>query len=336
MRLAVLLLTLLVIVSLTLLAFGLPVGPSLGLMAHGAFGDKFGLARTLVKSIPLLILAMGIVIAWKAGMYNIGGEGQFVCGGLAAAILFKAVGPNVPGPIFWVLALALSALCGSGYAWLAGWLFTKRGVSVVIGTILLNFVAIQVLAWAVAGPLRQADGALPQSDLIPDRLLLPKFDRQVDLHAGIFLAALAPLAVWWFLYRSKTGFDLRVVGASPSAARANRIPAERLQRLSMSLSGALCGLAGGIEYLGITGQVGSSFSQQWGFLAIPVALLGGLEPWLVAVCALFFGALFAGSEQLARFSTGGPTLVFVIQGVAVLAVVAAQTIRSRRAKVAAE
>lgn len=315
---------------LTLAVFGLPIGPSLALMAQGAFGDKAGIARTLVKTIPLLGTGLGMVLAWRAGMYNIGGEGQFIVGGLVGALFYKIVGPTFNPALLCAGVLVGSVAGGAAYGWFAGWLYTRRGVEVVISTILLNFVAIQLLAWAVKGPLQEAKHALPQSDLLPEGAMLHRFDPQTDLHAGLFIVLGAVVVVTLYLFWTRAGFELQVVGANPRAARANRIDIKRVQERAMLLSGALCGLAGGIELAGTAGQLDSSFSQQWGFLAIPVALLGGLHPVLVVFSALYFGALFAGSVQFARFTPAGATLIYVIQAVAVLALVGVQSLAARK------
>ncbi len=315
---------------ITLAVFGLPIGRSLALMFQGAFGDRFGISRTIVKTIPLLVTGLGIVVAWRARMYNIGGEGQFIVGGLAGGAFFKLVGTGLPSSVLTAGILLCCTLGGAVYGWFAGWLFTRRGVETVISTILLNFIAIQLLAWAVTGPLQESARALPQSELLPTQVMLPKFDPQLDLHAGMFVAMGALLLITGFLYWTKTGFELQVVGANPRVARANLIDAKRIQERAMLISGSLCGLAGGIELTGTAGQLGASFSQQWGFLAIPVALLGGLKPQWVLVSALYFGALFAGSEQLARFTPTGATLIYVIQAVAVLALLATQSSNVRK------
>jgi len=317
---------------LTLVVFGLPVADSLQLLAEGAFGDKFGISRTLAKATPLLLTGLGMVIAWRAGMYNIGGEGQLIVGAIGGAAVAAALMGKVVGPVLNPLILAAAMATGALWSGFAGWLQVARGVPAVISTILLNFVAIQLLAWSVQGPLRRSEGGLPQTAPLPADTMLLKFDRQLDLHFGIVIAVITVLLVTAFLYGTRSGFRLRLVGASPTAARANRIPSERVAIGSMMLSGALCGLAGGVEYTGITGVLGTGFPQGWGFLAIPVALLGGLHPLGVMLSGLYFGALFAGSENLARFSTSGTTLIYVIQAAAVLAVVALAP-RARPAKV---
>lgn len=320
---------LVVVLALTLACFGVGVGPGLQLLAEGAFGDKFAVARTLVKATPLLLTALGMTVAWKTGVYNIGGEGQYIVGAVFAAAIGKLLLPTPPGPIWTVLMLIAGIIGGASYAALAGWLFVRRGVEIVISTILLNFIAIQILGWAVEGPLKEKAGQVPQTDSIPDSAMLVKFDRQMDLHAGVVLALLAAVAVYLLMYRTRLGFLMRVTGDNRRAARANQIPADRLQVVAMAISGGLCGLAGGVQYLGIVGRLGTTFPEQWGFLGIPVALLGGLHPLGVIPAAVYFGALFAGSDQLSRFTPAGTSLVYVIQAVAVLGFVAMSTAKWR-------
>ena len=307
---------------LTLIVFRLPVGESLKLMFQGALADKNGIARTLLKATPLMLTGLGATVAWRAGMYNIGGEGQFLVGTLFGCAFAKVGLHTMPGGVLLVGIILSCIVGGAAWAWIAGWLFARRGVEVVISTILLNFIAIQLLDWAVSHPLQEAKHQLPQTDMLPEAAMLPRIDRQLDLHLGIAIVFVVALGVWAWLRYTKAGYRLRLVGASPSAARANNVNAKRVQVGAMMLSGALCGLAGGIEYVGLAGQVGQGFSQQWGFLGIPVALLGGLNPLGVIPSAEFGGALFAGSENLARFTPAGATLVYVIQAVVVLGLVA--------------
>jgi simple sugar transport system permease protein len=268
-----------------------------------------------------------MVVAWRAGVYNIGGEGQLLMGALLGAALAKFIVPTgLPGPIGCGLILVASMVGGAGWATLASWLSIRRGVEVVIGTILLNFVAIQLLNWAVAGPLQEAKHTVPLTDALPEAWMLPKLSRQLDVNFGSVIAILFAVAVSVFLFRTVAGYQLRLVGESPRTARAYQVSPTLAKYRAMAWSGALCGLAGGLDYAGVAGQIGNGFSQQWGFLAIPVALLGALHPLGVIPSAIYFGALFAGSENLARFTPAGTTIVFVIQGAAVLTFVA---VRSR-------
>ncbi len=318
-----------VLLALVFVAFGAPVGLSFQRIAEGALATEAGQARTLVKMTPLLLTGLGVLIAWRAGMFNIGGEGQFVMGGLLA-MTFAILAKGAPAGFVTVMVLVGSAVGGGLYAYLAAWLQIRRGVQVVISTILLNFIALQCLDGLVRGPLRDPVGGLPQSAALPEAAMLTRFNRQTDLHIGVFLALLMAVIVWiWLSYR-RGGYQTRLVGANPRAARAALIPTERIQARAMMISGALCGLAGGVELAGISGRLDAGFDQQWGFLAIPVALLGMLHPLGVVGSSLVFGVLFAGSQNMARVTPGGDRLIFVIQGVAVLAYLALQAIDQRK------
>jgi simple sugar transport system permease protein len=308
---------LVLVVALCLLVFGLPVVASMRDLWEGAAGDRFGIARTLVRATPLVLCALGIIVAWKAKMYNIGGEGQYVIGGICGAWVAHSFS-GLSGGLLNPLVLIGASLGGALYAGIAGWLQVKRGVQVVISTIMLNFIALKVLSYAVTGPLQQESRQNPMTDALPNDAMLARFDSQSDLHAGVFIALVAALLVFVYLYYTKRGFHLRLVGENEEAARVAKVPVSRVQLSAMVLSGGLCGLAGGVDYAGFIGQVGLGFSQQWGFLAIPVALLGGLHPLGVLFSGVFFGGLFAGSENLAMFNSVGGTVVYVIQAVAVL------------------
>ena len=314
---------LIAILIATLAIFGLPVGPSLSLIFQGAFGDKYGLARTIVRIAPLLLTGLGVTVAWRAGMYNIGGEGQYVIGGLCGAWVAKGlVGVNAPAAIVTPAIVVACVAGGAGYGSFAGWLKAKRDVNIVISTILLNFIALQILSWAVSGPLREKGSTLPWTDELPRAVMFFRPDRTSDLHAGVFLALVAALGIYFILFRTRWGFLVRLVGVNPRAAQVNLVDPNRVQVSAMALSGALCGLAGAVQYLGISGQLSVEFSQNWGFLGIPVALLGGLHPAGLLLSATYFGALLAGTANLARFSQGGDTLVYVIQAAAVLGLAA--------------
>lgn len=314
---------LLAILVLTFAIFRIPITSSLGLIAQGSFGDKFGIARTLVKMTPLLITGLGVTVAWRAGMYNIGGEGQFIVGGVCGAAFAKPLlaMPHPPTALITGGVIVCACLGGAAYGAFAGWLKVRRGVDVVISTILLNFIAAEILSYAVTGPLIGQGSTLPLTDQLPHAAMLFQPDRQSDLHAGVILALLLAPVIQFFLFHTRPGFFLRVVGDNPEAAKANKINPARSQLLAMAISGGLCGLAGAVEYLGISGQIGTGFSQNWGFMAIPVALISNLSPLGVIAGSLVFGALLAGSTNLARFTTSGDTLIYVVQGATVLGLV---------------
>jgi simple sugar transport system permease protein len=328
-------LSLFAVLILTLLVFRFDLGISLQAISKGAVGDKYGIARTLVRATPLTLCGLGIAVAWKAGMFNIGGEGQYLLGALAGAYLFKIAG-TAPAPAFQILAALGAILAGGGLALLAGWLQIKRGVQIVVSTILLNFIVIQFLDWSVRGPAQEAARQLPLSDQLPREMLLAKPDAQTDLHLGVLLVPIAALLVFFWFYRTRDGFKLRLVGENPHAARAQRISSPKHQLIAMFVSGGLCGLAGSVDYLGIIGNVGKGSAQNWGFLAIPVALIGGLHPAGVVASGLYFGALMSGCEGLARSNPAGNSVVYVVQAAAVLGYVAFDQIRRHRQREAVD
>jgi simple sugar transport system permease protein len=307
---------------LTLFAFGLDVPRSLGLIFDGALGNRFGLATALVRSTPLVLAGLGMVVAWRAGMFNIGGEGQYMMGALGGAWIAQILIPIAPAPVVNIAILLVGTVFGALFAAFAGWLQVSRGVQVVISTILLNFVAFEVVNWAIRGPLQEAKRQLPQTQSLPDAVMMMRFDPQTSLHSGVIFPLIAVGVVWVFLFVSKAGLKLRFVGDNQDAGKANQLPTGRIQISAMAWSGGLCGLAGTIDYVGLVGHLGSGHAQNWGFLAIPVALLGGLHPVGTLLSGLYFGVLFAGSENLARFTPIGTTIVYVIQAVAVLSFVA--------------
>lgn len=321
------------IISVGLLLAGVPIFEGMRLLVQGAFGDRFAISQSLVRSTPLLLAGLGVAIAWKAGVFNIGGEGQLVIGALFGAASAKLMS-GFALPLGATLLILLASIVG-GAAWsaIAGWLWIKRGVNLVISTILLNFIGIQLLIFGVDGPLRRTGQSAPMTDQLPDAWMLWKPSRQTDFHLGVILAVVVALCVGWYMFRTRSGYLLRATGANPRFIRANRYNPEWIQFKAMLLSGGLCGLAGGVQYLGINGQLTSSFSQQYGFLAIPVALVGGLHPIGVIASSLFFGSLFAGTSNLSRFGGGGSYFVYVVQALAVLALLGYRQLAERSQEV---
>lgn len=314
---------------LVLLVFGLPVGRSLALLLQGSLTASDGLAPALVRWSPLLLTSLGVIVAWKAGQFNIGGEGQYVVGGLVGALVARLLA-GIPGQALNPIVLIGSALGGGAYAFLAGWLYVRRGVQIVISTILLNFIALQLLDYCVTGPLQEAARKLPQTDALPPDAMLMRWNPQSDLHVGVFFGPVLAILITFLLYSTSFGLRLRVVGSNPRAARANRVPVERTQLIAMAISGALCGLAAGIEFTARTGKIGIGFSQNWGFLAIPVALIGGLSPIGAILAAFFFAALFAGGENLERFTPQGSSIILIIQAIVVFGLLVSQSLQKQR------
>lgn len=333
----------LLLLGLTFLALRIPAAEALRSLWTGAFGDAqnghlAALSNTLIETTPLVLTGLGVVVAWRAGLFSIGGEGQLLMGALAATALAK-VGGHLPAPLLTVLMVLVATLSGAVWGALAGWLRVRRNVQEVISTIMLNYVAKFVVSWLVLGVLQEHTHHNPQSESLPNTVLFARLlprqwsdNMQTSLHGGVFLALLAVLVIAVALYRTPMGFGLRVMGQNAEAARAAHFPVDALRMRAMAISGGLCGLAGVIELLGSsTGSLpANDFSSGWGYTAVPVALLGGLHPGGTLLSALFFGALTAGCRNLSQFQGVPTVLIYLIQGMAVLAVVGGRASRARR------
>jgi simple sugar transport system permease protein len=284
-----------------------------GALAQGAFGSAYNVSETFVQSVPLLLTGLGVALAFRCRLFNIGAEGQLLVGAIAAAWAGAPLSP--PAMLHLPLALLIGALAGALWAGVAALLKIYRGVPEVLATLLLNFVALQGVAWMVRGPLQEAARQFPWSDKIavPARLvlLLPG----TRLHAGVVLALLLAVAVWFYLAWTAGGFALRAVGAGPEAAEAAGIPVARTQATAFLLSGALCGLAGAVQISGVTYYLSDNYSPGYGYTAIAVALLANLSPLAVVPSALFFGALTAGSATVQRAGVAS-VVVQILQALA--------------------
>ena len=306
---------------LVLLAGASPV-EAFAALVRGAFGSRAALGETLARSTGLVLTAVGAVVAFRAGVLNIGLEGQFLAGAAAAA----AVGPLLPGHSFTARAAVLLAapLAGALQAAPAAWLAEKRQVPAVLSTILLNLVAAAGVTWLVRGPLRDPSGDYPQSRALADGVALaPLVPGSRATVAVLFALALAAVAAF-LLVRSPLGLALRAVGESPRAARAAGLPDVALRTGAFLASGALAGLAGGLEVLALTGRLYDPFTAGVGYTGIAAALLGGMTPVGAAVSGGLFAALGAGSSALQRDAGVPSALASIVPELAVLGLLLAR------------
>jgi simple sugar transport system permease protein len=266
----------------------------------GALGNPLALEATLLRSVPLLLCGLGVALAFRCGVWNIGGEGQIHVGALVATALATRALDSAPAWLALPVILAGGTAAGTVWAGVAAWLRVRRGVSEVLSTLLLNFIALLAVAWAVQGPLQELVGGYPQSDAFPAATRLSLLPGARRLHTGVLLAALLPLAVWLLLFRSAAGLRLRAVGLAPDAARYAGISPERETARVLLLSGGLAGLAGALEVSGVTGRLFEGLASGYGFTAIAVALLARLHPLGALPAALFFAALASGSGAMQR------------------------------------
>ncbi len=314
------------IVLALLLLGGYPAGASLAALWDGSFGSWYAITSgTLVRAIPLMLTGCAVAVAFRAGVFNIGAEGQFLAGATGAAIVALAV-PHF-GAASVAAALLVGALTGGLWAGIAEVLRSRFGVLEVISTIMLNFLALHGVSYLVRGPLQEPTHVYPQTSSF-DTVRLARIPGAGRLHLGIVLAIVALFVAGWVFRRTAAGFRLLAVGESPAAAQsAGLIDVRRTTRNAFLASGALAGLAGAVEVLGVTYALYENISPGYGYTAIAVALLAGLDPWRVALSAILFGALEAGAGAMQRDANVPSSLVSVIEAILILAVVAAQALR---------
>jgi len=303
--------------------------PGLPLTAYkalfeGSLGTDNARVETLVQAAPLLLAALGIGLGFKAGLFNIGAQGQFLMGAIAAV---AAAGALKGDGALVAIPLSLLAGCAAGAAWglIPGFLKAVSGAHEVVTTIMLNFIALALLSFLVSGPLRLPKSPQPVTAPVSDAAL-PIFIGR-DGHIGIILAFLAVPVVWFLLFRTTRGFEIRAVGANPDASRYAGMKPRRLIILTMTVAGLFAGLAGAGNILGINHQMSATFSTTVGFDAITVALLGRSHPIGIMLAALLFGGMRAGAA-LMQIKAGVPVeLVDVVQSIILLFLVASPIVR---------
>ena len=318
--------------AVLLIATGHEVIPALAAMVRGAFGSYYAItSATIVRMIPLALAGLAVSVAFRAGILNIGAEGQLLVGAAAATAISGTV-VGVPWFIGIPVMLVAGATAGGAWAAIAGGLRLRFGVLEVISTIMLNFVAQYLTGWLVRGPLQEPTRVNPQSATLAPGLQMPVLLDGTRLHAGVVVVVIAAVAVWWWLRSTSSGFRLRAVGANPAAAAsAGGIDVPRTMFGAFLLSGLLAGLAGAVEYTGITYALYENFSPGYGYTAIAVALLARLHPLGVLATALLFGALEAGANAMQRDAGVPSVVVSVVEALLILLVLAADRWRPSRA-----
>ncbi|MBU2484884.1 MAG: ABC transporter permease [Alphaproteobacteria bacterium] len=301
-------------------------------LLQGSVGSLNALSETLTAATPLILAGLGLALGFRTGLFNIGAEGQILMGGMAAVI----TGFSFAGlPVFVLLPLCLlsGALAGAFYAGIAGWLRAATGAHEVISTIMLNLIAYRLIDYMLRLPFVQRPGrADPISKSVPDHAGLPRLldwvDPNLRVHAGIFLALAAVYLVYWLLFRTKIGFEFRASGANPDAARFAGMRSGLIIVLAMASAGALAGLAGSVQVLGVLDRVTPGFSAGIGFDAIAVALLGRSHPVGVLFAGLLFGGLEAGGRQMQVDAGVSIDLIGIIQALIIVFIAAPLLVRA--------
>jgi ABC-type uncharacterized transport system permease subunit len=298
-------------------------------LAKGAFGSTAALVDVIMKATPLMLTGLGTCVAFRSGQWNIGGDGQIYMGALAAT----AVGLALPGLTPWLLIplAVLAGLVGGGlWALLPGVLKAYRGVSEIISTLMLSYVATLVIEYLVNGPMQGSSSYMPQTNMVAEGARLPLLAPPYRVHLGTILALVVAALVYLLLWRSSFGYELRAAGFSPDAARYGGIKVVRNIVWVLVISGGLSGLAGANEVLGFHYRLYVGLSPGYGFTGIIVALLGRLNPIGVVFSSLLFSALIVGASQM-QSAVGVPAAIAgTIQGVVILFVLGTELLLDYR------
>ncbi|MCK6626763.1 MAG: ABC transporter permease [Anaerolineae bacterium] len=336
-------------------------------LLSGGFTSKNGLADTLVKAIPLLLVGLGIVIAFRASVINIGAEGQIIAGALLTTFLALQLGEILPGFVVIIICLLAGTLMGGLWGAIPGFLKARLGVNEILSTVMMNQIAIQIGFYLLRGPMidpaeLEAGTNIPHSARLPKTTDLPRFtdiakwlgfsDSAKDLgltgfwgelygllveptrlHAGLIIALVMGILVYVFLWRTTIGYRIRAVGLNPHAARYAGINVPRYVILSLGLSGAFAGLAGAVEILGLHHRMfePTAVSAGYGFSGIVAALFGKLHPLGAIPSSILFGGLLVGGDKMQRAVQIPQVLVTALLGLVVLFVVSSEIWSRQRA-----
>lgn len=287
---------------------------------YGVFGNLYGFGETLNKFIPLLCCALGFSIAQKSGFFNLGGEGQLYMGGLCA-VLVSLYLPDMPSALQIFLAVLAGMLGGALLSAAAGFLKILFQANELLSTMMLNYLMSLFISLLVSGVLKDPKSSMEQTASISDSLKLPVVMPGSRLHAGIFIALFATFLVWFLHQRTVVGFEMRLSGANPKAARYAGVNAKRSLILVILVSGALAGLGGSLELLGNQYKLMEGFSNSYGFDAIGIAVMGQYHPVGIILASLLFAALRVGTNSMQR-GVGVPLpLLYILQGIIIIAVI---------------
>jgi ABC-type uncharacterized transport system permease subunit len=298
--------------GLILTAFGINPLQAYQVMLKGSLGDGYAISETLVMAIPLMLTGLGVSIAFRMLFWNIGAEGQLAMGGIAAAYVALFLSDRLPDPLVIPLMFVLAVLAGALWGGIPALLKAAIGVNEILTTLMMNYIAILLVEYLYLGPWRDPEGyGFPGSAPFPESAWLPRLTGRV--HAGLIFALLAAALLWFILSRTRWGYEIRVTGENPRAARYTGISITRNILLVMLVSGGLAGLAGMAEVAGLTRRL-YGLTVGYGYTAIIVAWLASLNPWGVILVAFMMAALLVGGDQIQIALQTPAAVALVLQG----------------------
>ncbi|MDD3930199.1 MAG: ABC transporter permease [Sphaerochaeta sp.] len=288
------------------------------------------LSEVLLRAIPLTIIALGISVAYRSGIINIGAEGQMAMGILGTTAVALAF-PELPKPVLLPMAVLAGAISGGVWGFIPGFLKAKLQVSELLSTVMLNYIAAQFYTFLLRGPMLDPaeltmGSGTPQSMRLSRNLWLDRFLPGTRLHTGLFFALILALLIYFLLWKTKYGYKMRAAGASARAAKYGGISVTWYLVIAMVISGAFAGMAGAIEIAGVHRRAIEGITGGYGFSGIVVALFGGLHPAGIIPASFFFGLLIVGADMTQRMVGVPANMVNVLQGVIILVIVATKMI----------
>jgi simple sugar transport system permease protein len=295
-------------------------------LLRGSFGTVTALGRTLEKATPLIFSGLAVAFAFKAGMFNIGAQGQLLLGAITAAFLGFAI-HGLPPYIHMPLALIGGALAGGLYAFIPGALKAYRGAHEVITTIMLNYIAINITDYFADGPWKDTTpgNIVARTPVVDSAAQIPSLG---GIPMGFVIAIVVAFIIWWLLYKTTIGFEIRMVGLNPHASRYAGVKVAQTLILTMVISGILAGLGGAVETLGVVGRFQPGFNTGLGFDGITVAMLGKTHPFGTIPAAILVGAMKAGSSEMQFASGVAKEITDVIQALILFFVAADVIVRT--------
>lgn len=328
--------------AVMLLLLGADVMTAYGAMIKGVFGTTYGLTQSLVKATPLLLVGLGICIAFRASVLNIGGEGQIIAGAVMAT-WFSLQFRTWPGWLLVPATMVMGFLAGAFWGFIPGILKARLNVNEILSTVMMNVIALQFMNFLLRGILIDPAGVaagtfIHQSERLPEQVWLGRPVPQTLFHTGYFIALALAVLVYIFLWRTTIGYRIRAIGLNPDASRYAGIPVPFYQALVLTLAGGFAGLAGVVEVIGVQHRLLEGVTSGYGFTGIVAALFGGLHPLGLIPSSWLFGALLVGGDAMQRAVQVPSALIDTLLGLLVLLVVGSQTwsrrLAARRAIVA--
>ena len=300
---------------------------ALDALFRGTIGTVPGLAESLVQATPLMLMALGLVIAFRCKVWNIGAEGQQIFGAILVTWFVLPFLKDPMSPFIMIpIGLFLSFVGGGLFAAIPAVMKSKLGINEVITTIMMNYVAIDALNWLVRGPFQDKSipGSYPESPIFPPETALPIILRQSSVNVGIIISVVLCIVGYYVLFKTPLGYSIRAVGLNPSAAKTSGISVNRVMNSAMILSGALAGLGGGVYILGVTHELLPEQASGIGYTAVVASLLGNLHPLGVIASSIFFGALISGMSSVERALQIPRTLSLLSQGIIIVLILIIQ------------